>query len=176
MIGCLSCCDVSLSVNPLDALFYYFYFFLLPYFNLATLNVLWMLFALFVSMLVNTARSRNATYYSAKFAYSQSQYTISSITQKYGADQTVTRNLLVAIISLRLCAINVSQTSLLLMETLSSGMAMEFVRCSLCCKAKYGSSQEMKTISPPLCSPWPAKIFQYFRRFVPKLELMFESF
>ena len=135
-----------------------------------------MLFALFVSMLVNTARSRNATYYSAKFAYSQSQYTISSITQKYGADQTVTRNLLVAIISLRLCAINVSQTSLLLMETLSSGMAMEFVRCSLCCKAKYGSSQEMKTISPPLCSPWPAKIFQYFRRFVPNLELMFESF
>lgn len=34
----------------------------------------------------NTARSRNATYYSAKFAYSQSQYTISSITQKYSAD------------------------------------------------------------------------------------------
>ena len=124
----------------------------------------------------NTPRSRNATYYSAKFAYSQSQYTISSITQKYGADQTVTRNLLVAIISLRLCAINVSQTSLLLMETLSAGMAMEFVRCSLCCKAKYGSSQEMKTISPPLCSPWPAKIFQYFRRFVPNIELMFESF
>ena len=31
----------------------------------------------------NTARSRNATYgYSAKFAFSQMQYTISSITQK----------------------------------------------------------------------------------------------
>ena len=35
----------------------------------------------------NTARSRNATYgYSAKFAYSQSRYTISSITQKYSED------------------------------------------------------------------------------------------
>ena len=55
-------------------------------------------------------------------------------------------------------------------------MAMEFVRCSVCCKARYGSSQEMKTISPPLCSPCPAKVFQYFRRFVPNIELMFESF
>ena len=45
-------------------------------------------------------------------------------------------------------------------------MAIEFVRCSLCCKAKYGSSQEKKTISPPLCSPWPAKVFQYCRRLV----------
>ena len=34
----------------------------------------------------NTARSCNATYYSAKFAYSQSRYTISSITQKYSED------------------------------------------------------------------------------------------
>ena len=43
---------------------------------------------------------------------------------------------------------------------------MEFVRCSLCCKAQYGSSQEKTTISPQLCSPWPAKVFQYCRRLV----------
>ena len=45
-------------------------------------------------------------------------------------------------------------------------MAMEFVRCSLCCKAQYGCSQEKTTISPQLCSPWPAKVFQYCRRLV----------
>ena len=115
--------------------------------------------------------SRNATYYSAKIAYSQLQYAISSITQKYTVQikllqETPARNLLVTIVSLRCCATNFSQTSLLLMETLSSciEMAESFgVHCVV--KQSMDSPKRRKRSSRLYATHGRQKGFQYFRRF-----------
>ena len=124
--------------------------------------------------------SRNTPYYSAKIEYSQLQYTISSITQKYTvqiklSQETLARNLLVTIVSLRCCATNFSQTSLLLMETLSSCIEMA-ESCGVHCVVKQimDSPKRRKRSSRLYATHGRQKGFQYFRRFVLNIELMFE--
>ena len=66
LIGCLSCFGVSLSVNPLDSPFYFYYFFLPPYFNLATLNGLCYVCLLWRSKQNKQMKNKSKTDYSVE--------------------------------------------------------------------------------------------------------------
>ena len=125
--------------------------------------------------------SRNATYYNAKIAYSQLQYTISSTTQKYTVQikllqETPARNL-VTIVSLRCCVTNFSQTSLLLMETSSPCIEMAESFGLYCVVKQSMDSPKRRKRSPRLYAPHGRqKGFQYFRRSVFNIELILRLF